>query len=121
MRRLFVLMALVFAISAVLASASVLADDAKDGKAAQASKDPNFRWHNGQWWYWVPAEKNWLVWNGSQWTPFVAGRAVRSYSYAPSNAAGAQFYTTYPDSVSNQRIIGSYGFRSAGSKPLGNY
>jgi hypothetical protein len=28
-----------------------------------------YRWHNGAWWYWTPANR-WVVWNGSSWQPY---------------------------------------------------
>ena len=28
-----------------------------------------YRWYNGQWWYWLPAE-TWVVWNGTAWVPY---------------------------------------------------
>jgi hypothetical protein len=103
--------------------------DAKQGtKTAQATKDPNYRWYNGQWWYWIAKDKNWLVWNGSQWTKFdaaQANRGVRSFSYQEEATENPAYYAPYgnaPYTVSNNdRIIPSYGFRSAGSKVLGNY
>jgi hypothetical protein len=124
------------AVALVLVTASAQADDAKDSKAAQATqqaaKDPNYRWHNGQWWYWMPKQKNWMVWNGSNWTPYATARStdgsVRSYSYqgeANQNGAVQRLFgtplTNVPNNVTNNQIIGSYGFRSAGSKALGRY
>jgi hypothetical protein len=116
----------------VLSMDRARADEPKDAKGAQAAKDPNYRWYNGQWWYWIAKDKNWLVWNGSQWTKFDqarANRGVRSFSYQEGNQGGygtSQMFGTplsgdgFPD-MSNTQIIGSYGFRSAGSKALGHY
>jgi hypothetical protein len=99
-----------------------------EAKAAPA-KDPNYRFFNGQWWYWMPAQKNWMVWTGDKWVPFrrqASRGAVRSFSYDDqAQFSGQRVYgtpfTSMPDTVANQRIIGSYGFHSAGSKAMGNY
>ncbi len=130
MRKLCVLFALTAATSIVCA-ASVRADEPKGNQASQSAKDPNYRYHNGQWWYWMPQQKNWKVWDGSQWNDYRPG-TTRSFSYADDAAVGPAVsatdqvfgrpLTSVPRSVStNNQIIGSYGFRGAGSKVLGNY
>lgn len=139
MRKLFLLSACAIATAAVLMTTSTLADapkDSKDSKVTKAAKNPNYRWHNGQWWYWMSKQKNWVVWNGSQWQPYQQAQAnrgaVRSFSYQAEGQAGNTYsqgvqrrfgmpLSTVPDSVANGPIIGSYGFHSAGSKALGNY
>jgi hypothetical protein len=110
-------------------------------QAAQdhAAKDPNYRWHNGQWWYWMPQQKHWMVWNGSQWIPSTARNANRStnrsFSYqedaAPATTYSGGYYGGYRSgrwdapadaSVSNNDMINnSYGFRGAASKAIGKY
>ncbi|REK05474.1 MAG: hypothetical protein DWQ37_23445 [Planctomycetota bacterium] len=109
-----------------------------EAKDPRASNDSNYRWHNGQWWYWMPQQRNWQVWHGREWTPFVAGRStateVRTYSYQGQNTQSGPYdgdavqrlfgtpLSTVPDSVSdNNQIIGSYGMRGAGSKQIGKY
>ena len=129
MRKLLALLAIAAATSIAYASQS-RADEPKDHQAAQTAKDPNYRYHNGQWWYWMPQQKNWKVWNGTQWSNYQPA-AGRSFSYADDSAAQAtgnyyapsyrQGFAGFPDSVSNSQIIGSYGFRSAGSKAEGRY
>jgi ABC-type sugar transport system substrate-binding protein len=131
MRRLFLLTALLIAVSAAMISTSAAADEAKDLKAAQATKDTNYRWYNGQWWYWMAKGKNWVVWTGDKWVPFNSAQAnrgaMRSFSYQQQdNQEGTQRMfgrplSSIPNNVQNTQIIGSYGFRSAGSKALGNY
>jgi hypothetical protein len=93
-----------------------------------AAKDPNYRWHNGQWWYWMPARGGWLMWNGSQWQPAASARtggATRAYSYQPGSSADAALfgpgYSAGPQDVGNRQVLPSYGLRSAGSKVSGNY
>jgi hypothetical protein len=125
--RKFVLFVAVAIVGAALFSGVACATEPQDAKAAQATKDPNFRWHNGQWWYWMGKDKQWLVWNGSQWNKFdpsqaSSGGARRSFSYDP--AASASYGGTYAgfgNVTQNGPIIGSYGFRSAASKADGNY
>jgi hypothetical protein len=100
-----------------------------DGAQATQAKDPNYRFYNGQWWYWIARDKNWMVWTGDKWAPYQpqANRgAVRSFSYAEGGASATdQMFGTpvtgFPNSVANTQILGSYGFRSAGSKAMGNY
>ncbi len=129
MRKLFVLLALV-AVTSIVCLSTTRADESKDNKTTQAAKDPNYRYYNGQWWYWMPQQKNWKVWNGNAWIDYQPG-VTRSFSYtdgnvAEGNSATARMFGTpivggFPNSVRNRQIIGSYGFRSAGSKINGNY
>ncbi len=102
-------------------------------EAGKTQQDPNYRRHNGRWWYWQ--NNNWLMWNGSRWvTP--GERQARSYSYAPrrsysfiptedglprSDASGLQNGINTPYTVEYQKVIPSYGVRSAGAKVLGDY
>jgi len=98
--------------------------------------DPNFRWHNGRWWYWQNG--GYLMWNGSRWIN--ESERGRSYSYAPSygtrrsysyvpteegmprnDASGMRRGFVAPDRVEYQKVLPSFGIRSAGSKILGNY
>ena len=129
MRSLCMLLALAAAAS-IVSAGDLRADESQGNQAAQAAKDPNYRFHNGQWWYWMPQQKNWKVWNGNQWNDYRPG-ATRSFSYVDDGAAQAtgnyyapsyrQGFARFPDSVSNNQIMGSYGFRSAGSKSEGRY
>ncbi len=131
MRKFFLMCALVAVVSSVALSTG-RADEAQKTKAAH-SADSNFRFHNGQWWYWMPQQQNWKVWNGSQWNDYQPGQPsrTRGYSYADDgssegNAADWRLFgrplTNVPANVSsNNQIIGSFGFRGAGSKVLGNY
>lgn len=104
------------------------------------SADSNYRWHNGRWWYWQNG--GWLMWNGSRWLN-QQDRSQPTYSYAPgrsfsytedaqgfvptdagipqSTASGLRRSTVAPGTVQYQRVVPSYGLRSAGSKVLGNY
>jgi hypothetical protein len=117
---------------------------AKPEQDANAHADPNYRRHNGRWWYWQNG--GWLMWNGNRWVN-QQERSQRVYSYAPgrsysymqdaapgaegyvptysgipqSDASGLQRSTVAPGTVQYQRVIPSYGMRSAGSKVLGNY
>lgn len=139
------------AVAAILSGQWALADEpqqapAKQSQAQQsqttqatqdhAAKDPNYRWHNGQWWYWMPQQKHWMVWNGSQWIPSTAraaqGNANRRFSYQEQAAPTTTYYGGYyrqgrwdapaDASVSNNNMINnSYGFRGAGSKAAGKY
>ena len=113
------------------------------------SADTNYRFHNGRWWYWQ--NDQWLLWNGNRWLTTSERTAQRSNSVQPgrsfsylqqpdgsvvdggdayvptqaglpeSSASGMQggFYT--PNTIEYQRVLPSYGIRSAGSKVLGNY
>ncbi len=112
-----------------------------DGKS---HGDPNCQWHNGRWWYWQNG--GWLMWNGSRWlNPQERSQPVYSYrtsgafyymqdsvpattGYVPtyagmprSGGSGLQRSTVAPGTVEYQRVIPSYGKRSAGAKILGNY
>ncbi len=105
------------------------------------SSDPNYRWHNGRWWY--RQDDDWLMWDGGRWlnrqervdspaprrsfsytveaTPLTPGY-VPTYAGLPeSNASGLRRRTVGPYSVYYQRVLPSYGVRSAGSKVLGIY
>lgn len=95
-----------------------------------AAADSNYRRFNGQWWYWLPQSKSWKIWNGNSWIDYQPGQ-TRTLSY--DDGAAAQTYSNsysptyrqnfsgFPNSVSNTQIMGSYGFRSAGSKADGRY
>ncbi len=105
--------------------------DAKQpAQSKTAATDSNYRFHNGQWFYWMPQTRSWKVWNGQQWNDF-QGSQTRTFSY--EDPADTQFdtgyggtYQTFGRSYSgypytNNRIIGSFGFRGAGSKAEGRY
>lgn len=105
--------------------------------ARQDQTDPNFRWHNGRWWYWQNG--GWLMWDGARWLNRQERSARvnsrRSFSYTEdaqgfvpteagipqSTASGLRRGTVAPGTVEYQRVVPSYGMRSAGSKVLGNY
>jgi len=105
MRKLLYL-AVILSAAAVVGSPRVRGEEPqqaqKEHKQAQtaeatqdhAAQDPNYRWHNGQWWYWMPQQKNWMVWNGSQWMPYAARAANRdvnrSFSYQDDAAPAAR-------------------------------
>lgn len=97
---------------------------AADATAATNS-DPNFRWHNGKWWYWMADRAGWLVWDGNQWqTPeSMPRRAARSFSYQQDDSFGSGSFragaTRSPQK--SGRITGSFGHRGAGSKITGSY
>jgi hypothetical protein len=115
---------------------------AQQEDAAQHA-DPNYRWHSGHWWYWQNG--GWLMWNGSRWlnqqerSRVYSSAPQRSFSYMQdarpategyvptyagipqSDASGLRRSTVAPGTVEYQRVIPSYGMRSAGSKTLGNY
>ncbi len=91
---------------------------------SSTTTDPNFRWHNGQWWYWQAPQQHWMVWNGSEWQVHQpqARRATRSYSYMqePNYGSGTQSFRSRGSS-SGGRITNSFGNRDAGSKIRGQY
>jgi hypothetical protein len=144
MRMFLALIAAASLVSAAVAAepqAAKTADAAKASAAApqvgtpqaKVAADSNYRHFNGQWWYWWPQTKSWKVWNGNSWVNYQPGQATQirtqaldgsaavptySNTYAPSYR---QYYGGFPDSVSNTRILNSYGFRSAGSKIEGRY
>ncbi len=130
MRKFYLLFAIVAVTSAVCLNNARADEVRKDDQAKQATKDPNYRYYNGQWWYWMSQQKNWKVWDGNQWNDYVAGQAGRRFSYAEPGTQnvgqgvvrmfGAPL-TAMPSSVRNRQIIGSYGMHSAGSKAMGNY
>lgn len=37
-----------------------------------------FKWHNGQWWYWM-ANNSWVIWDGQRWMPYEANRYTTGY------------------------------------------
>ena len=134
MRKFCILLALT-AVTSIVCLSTAKAEEPKQTKSSQAAKDPNYRYYNGQWLYWMPKQQNWKVWNGSEWTDYQPTQSyrTRAYSYDNENAGPTEGneavwrlfgrpLTTVPDSVgSNSQIIGSYGFRRAGSKMVGNY
>jgi hypothetical protein len=120
----------------------------RHAQAAQGqptAQSSNYRFHNGQWWYWWPATKSWKIWNGSAWLDYRPGQSklaqsqanpsqgtqTRTFSYdeggtvpAASDAVAPSYrqnFAGFPDSGGTSPILGSYGFRSAGSKAEGRY
>ncbi len=114
------------------------ADQAND----PAASDPNCRWHNGHWWYWQ--NDQWLLWDGSRWgtrEAFAQRQAARrSFSYMqepaaavmsdgyvptqaglPPTGSGMRRGFGTPGTVEYQKVLPSFGVRSAGSKVLGHY
>lgn len=106
--------------------------------AEHAAQNSNYRFHNGRWWYWWPQTKSWKIWNGNAWIDYHPAQSqpavtaqTRTFSYGEDDAAQTfsntyapvyrQNFAGFPDSVSNRQILGSYGFRSAGSKADGRY
>jgi len=117
MKRLCTMLALCAALGAVNATAAT----ASDASSSQAtSSDPNFRWHNGQWWYWQAPQSRWMVWDGSQWQVHQPRRATRSYSYY-QDAGPTQGFGTPSARRAGGRITNSFGHRDAGSKIRGQY
>lgn len=131
------IVAIAFALAAALLMNNSLAAEPqvkqaqeKPAQAKTAAKDTNYRFHNGQWFYWMPQSKRWKVWDGHQWNDF---QSVQTRTFSYEAPAAAQFdsayrgtyqtfggtYSNYP--YTNNRIIGSYGFRGAGSKAEGRY
>jgi hypothetical protein len=59
---------------------------ASGSPAAQQNDAWRYKYHQGQWWYWLPSE-SWVVWNGQSWDPYRPGgqqsvaRPQRNYSY----------------------------------------
>jgi len=110
--------------------AQVTPAEKQPDQSKTAATDSNYRFHNGQWFYWMPQTKSWKVWNGQKWNDFQSSQ-TRTFSY--EDPADTQFdtgysgtYQTYGRSYSgypytNNRIIGSFGFRGAGSKAEGRY
>ncbi|MBI3840208.1 MAG: hypothetical protein HY288_19985 [Planctomycetia bacterium] len=46
------------------------------------SQDPNrwrYRYHNGQWWYWLPSN-SWMIWSDNQWAPYDAATYRQPYT-----------------------------------------
>ncbi len=121
-----------FAAAALMLDVSLVgaADNDNPESTKTADKDPNFRFHNGQWWYWMSGSQSWKVWDGTRWTDYQPGqRRVFSYQEPASDSSSNPTFrmfgrplTSVPDSVStNNQIIGSFGFRGAASKALGKY
>jgi len=47
-----------------------VSSNANAGVAASQSGDHwRYRWHNGTWWYWTPANR-WVYRNGNEWTNY---------------------------------------------------
>lgn len=114
--------------------------DQEHAAGRKHSADANFRYYNNRWWYWQ--NDAWLMWDGSRWLNRQE-RAQRVYSSAPrrsfsytedtqgfvpteagiprSSGSGLRRSTVAPGTVEYQRVIPSYGRRSAGAKVLGNY
>ena len=98
----------------------------KQTETKTAAKDPNFRFRNGQWFYHFPQTGAWKVWDGKQWND-VPTDQTRTFSF--EQPAATEFNTNYSNtyrgysdySYPSNRIIGSYGFRGAGSKIEGRY
>ncbi len=102
--------------------------EAFDGSSATTTtSDPNYRWHNGKWWYWMPEQQHWMVWNGDAWQQHQprARTQVRSFSYQQplegSVGMPSQRSTTTAPRSNSGRITHSRGHRDAGSKVRGNY
>jgi hypothetical protein len=91
MRRITILCGLLVA----LAAGQVVAQQgtASGPQASQQNDAWRFKYHAGQWWYWLPSER-WVVWNGQSWTPYSAAsqpsvlRPQRSYGY---NSGGSGY------------------------------
>lgn len=115
---------LVVAAGLVITPAQALPLRADEG-AQNAPSDPNFRWHQGHWWYWQANQKRWLIWQNDQWRPqplqqTQRSRTVRRYSYSPEAASGSVGVPSRSRS-SGGRIHGSFGNRPAAAKTHGNY
>jgi hypothetical protein len=64
--------------------------------ARRANPDGNrwrYRWHNGAWWYWTPAN-SWVIWRGGRWVPYRAGLVFGGprYYYGPRYYRGSRYY-----------------------------
>jgi hypothetical protein len=91
MRRIAILCGLLVALFA----GQVVAQQgtASGPQAAQQNDAWRYKYHEGQWWYWLPGER-WVVWNGQSWAPYRAAsqqsvlRPQRSYGY---NSGGSGY------------------------------
>jgi hypothetical protein len=72
------------------AKSPAVAQDARGAKGPDAKKSPDanawrYRWHGGQWWYWLP-ENRWVYWENNRWNDYAAPAVVQDR--APASAAG---------------------------------
>jgi hypothetical protein len=66
-------------------------------EASGKADDWRYRWHRGQWWYWLPSER-WVIWSEGSWQPYVPGAET---ARRPS--------TTRRSYSQNQRVDRQYG------------
>ncbi len=72
-------------------------DGAADRSGANLGGQPageqwRYRWHNGQWWYWMPSNR-WVFWNGYSWLPY-QGVAEGGTRYTAGYGGGRMSGTT---------------------------
>lgn len=74
-----------------------------------------YRWHNGRWWYWTPAN-NWVVYLNNAWRPYTPGMFDSGY-FGTSNSgtyytpySGYRYYSPYGYSYRSYPYYGNYGY-----------
>ena len=78
-----------------------------DGAPVAGNQNPEqwrYRWHNGRWWYWTPAN-SWVIWMNNTWQPYSQGMFSGGYSSNYSGSYNSQPYRSYGYSSP------SYGYR----------
>ncbi len=82
---------------------------AKEG-AQPSGERWRYRWHNGQWWYWLPNNR-WVFWNGYSWLP-----------YAGTPAGGTRYTAGYgPDGLMPVNPNGYYNSGNYAAPNNGGY
>lgn len=113
---------MVLALGATLMIASTtVATAAESNQSASGTTDPNFRWHNGKWWYWQAPQQRWMVWNGTEWHVHEPQTTVRTYRLQDSGNQGVRTGQSFRSRSNGGRITESFGIRDATSKIRGNY
>ena len=91
---------------------SDLAPRAVDVASSRADRW-RYKWHNGQWWYWLPSER-WVIWVDDRWEDYLppAPAAVTTYSYPRQTyyRVPTQTYYSYPYRSSYRGYGPSVGF-----------
>ena len=81
-------------------AATVAPDAVANGGAQPSGEQWRYRWHNGQWWYWLPSNR-WAIWDGNTWKPhnptrYSAGYRGDGTAYDNSNSAASnRIYDRY--------------------------
>jgi hypothetical protein len=104
----------------VLALCAFRATAAEEAAATPTAPDWHYRWHENQWWYWMPESRQWMIWTGSEWRPYGEGQSCPQSAAANRSSGAAVSYVSAETSHASGTSEPAYTYRIPESCPAGS-